>query len=176
VGRDDQIEKPDTEVMKRGRRAELRFCKIEGCNRLVDARGLCTGHYRRLKRYGDPQASQPIRRWGLIIFGIFWLGLTHGAKASPFLVCDPYPAGLDQSTMPVSFVLKGLSAQPLSVPVQTNQDGTIQLHYDLSQQPHGTFTVVADAVNVFGGASPDSAPFVFTVGTPTAPTNLRIVP
>src|SRR4029077_1485995 len=105
---------------------------------------------------------------------LFWLTVT--VLASPFIVCDPYPAGLDQSTMPVSFILKGLSAQPISVPVQTNQDGTIQLHYDLSQQPHGTFTVVADAVNVFGGISPDSAPFVFTSGVPAAPTILRIVP
>jgi hypothetical protein len=159
--------------MKRGRKPELRFCKIEGCNRLVDARGLCTGHYRRFKLHGDSQASQPIRRWGLVVFGIFLLA---SAKASPFLISDPYPAGLDQSTMPVSFILKGLSAQPLSVPVQTNQDGTIQLHYDLAQQAHGTFTVVADAVNVFGGASPDSAPFTFTSGVPAVPTGLRIVP
>lgn len=98
------------------------------------------------------------------------------AFASPFLVCDPYPAGLDQSTMPVSFILKGLSGNPLSVPVQTNQDGTIQLHYDLANLGNGTYTVVADAVNVFGGVSPDSVPFTFTKGVPAALTNLRIVP
>jgi hypothetical protein len=160
---------------KRGRKSELRFCKIEGCNRPVDARGLCTGHYRRFKLHGDPQASQPIRRCGLVVFGIFLLGLTS-AKASPFLICDPYPAGLDQSTMPVGFVLTGLTAQPISVPATTNQDGTIQLHYDLSQQPHGTFTATAAAVNVFGGSSLPSAPFTFTSGVPAVPSNLRIVP
>jgi asparagine N-glycosylation enzyme membrane subunit Stt3 len=161
--------------MKPGRKPELRFCKIEGCDRPVDARGLCTGHYRRFKLYGDPQASQPLRRWGLVVFGIFLLGLAS-AKASPFLVSDPYPAGLDQSTMPVGFILTGLTAQPISVPVQTNQDGTIQLHYDLSQLAHGTFTVTASATNVFGGSSLPSAPFTFTSGVPAVPTGLRIVP
>jgi hypothetical protein len=98
------------------------------------------------------------------------------AHASPFLVCDPYPAGLDQSTMPVSFIVKGLSANPLSTPVTTNQDGTLQLKYDLGQVAHGTYTVTADAVNVFGGVSADSLPFTFTSGVPAAPTTLRIVP
>jgi hypothetical protein len=176
MGRNGKAAQTDEILMKRGRKPELRFCKIEGCNRLVDARGLCSGHYRRLKLYGDPKVSEPLRHWGLIVFGIFWLGLCHGTKASPFLVCDPYPAGLDQSTMPVGFILTGLAAQPISVPVQTNQDGTIQLHYDLSQQSHGTFTVTASATNVFGGSSLPSAPFTFTSGVPAVPTGLRIVP
>lgn len=98
------------------------------------------------------------------------------ARASPFLVCDPYPAGLDQSTMPVSFVLKGLAQNPISVQAQVNQDGTVQLHYDLSTLGNGTYTVLADAVNVFGGISPDSSPFTFTKGVPAPPSNLRIVP
>jgi hypothetical protein len=95
---------------------------------------------------------------------------------SPFLVCDPYPAGLDQSTMPVSFIIKGLSANPLSVPVTTNQDGTLQLKYDLGQLAHGSYTVIADAVNVFGGISPDSTAFSFVSGVPAAPGNIRIAP
>jgi hypothetical protein len=95
-----------------------------------------------------------------IIFAfLLWSIGADVAWASPFLVCDPYPAGLDQNTSPVSFILKGLSANPISTPVQTNQDGTIQLHYDLSTLGNGTYTVIADAVNVFGGVSPDSAPF-----------------
>jgi hypothetical protein len=112
-----------------------------------------------------------------IIFAfLLWSIGGVGAFASPFLVCDPYPAGLDQNTMPVSFILKGLSANPISVPVQTNQDGTIQVHYDLSTLGNGNYTVIADAVNVFGGVSPDSLPFVFTKGVPAPPSNLRIVP
>lgn len=95
---------------------------------------------------------------------------------SPFLVCDPYPAGLDQSTMPVNFILKGLSSNPIVTPATVNQDGTIQLHYDLSQLAHGSYTVIADAVNIFGGVSPDSLPFQFTSGVPGVPTTLRIVP
>ena len=78
--------------------------------------------------------------------------------------------------MPVSFVIKGLSANPFSTPAFTNQDGTIQLKYDLSQLAHGTYSVTASALNVFGGSSLDSAPFSFTVGVPAVPTNLRIIP
>jgi hypothetical protein len=100
-------------------------------------------------------------------------GLVH---ASPFLVCDPYPAGLTQAVMPVSFIVKGLSANPLSVPATTNQDGTIQLRYDLSSLGNGSYTVIADAVNVYGGVSPDSSPFIFTSGVPASPANLRITP
>ena len=98
------------------------------------------------------------------------------ASASPFLVCDPYPAGQDQFVTPASFVLKGLSANPISTGVQTNPDGTIQLHYDLATLGNGTYTVIVDAVNVLGGVSPDSLPFTFTKGVPAPPGNLRIVP
>jgi hypothetical protein len=104
------------------------------------------------------------------------LSLACLAQASPFLVCDPYPAGLAQAVMPVSFVVTGLSANPLSVPATTNSDGTIQLHYDLSALGNGTYTVTAAAVNVFGGLSGNSAPFTFTSGVPAVPTNLRITP
>lgn len=107
---------------------------------------------------------------------VLFLLLVIRVMASPFLVCDPYPAGLSQAVMPVSFILKGLSANPISTPATINQDGTIQLHYDLGSLSNGTYTVIADAVNVFGGVSPDSGPFVFTNGVPAAPSNLRIVP
>jgi hypothetical protein len=162
--------------MKRGRKPELRFCKIEGCNRPLEARGLCTGHYRRLRRYGDPKASEPIRRWGLIVFGIFWLGLAQVTLATPFLVSDPYPAGQDLSVTPVNFVLVGLAAQPINSPALVNADGSVQLSYDLSALVKGNYTVTATAVNNTGGSSPASAPFSFTSGAPASPQNLRIVP
>jgi hypothetical protein len=104
------------------------------------------------------------------------LSLAAIAYASPFLVCNPYPAGLDQATMPTSFVIKGLTANPVSTLATTNPDGTIQLHYDLSQLGHGSYTVVVDAVNALGGISPDSAPFLFVLGVPVVPTNIRITP
>ena len=92
------------------------------------------------------------------------------------LVCDAYPAGLDQFLKPVSFLVKGLSANAISTPATQNPDGTLQLHYDLSQLGHGSYTVVVDAVNVLGGVSPDSLPFQFVSGVPGAPTNIRITP
>lgn len=113
-------------------------------------------------------------RYLAFILGLLCLNCT--ALASPFLVCDPYPAGLSQALMPISFIIKGLSATPISTPVQTNADGTIQLHYDLSGLGNGSYSVIVDAVNVFNGVSPDSATFTFTLGVPTAPGNIRIVP
>jgi hypothetical protein len=98
------------------------------------------------------------------------------ARATPFLVCDPYPAGADPSVTPVTFILKGLGNNSINTGAQVNPDGTIQLHYDLGSLSFGTYTVLADAVNVFGGVSPDSPPFTFTNGIPAPPNNLRIVP
>jgi hypothetical protein len=110
------------------------------------------------------------------IFLILWLLLAQTAVATPFLVCDPYPAGADPSVTPTTFVLKGLGANPIMTAAQVNPDGTVQLHYDLATLSNGNYTVLVDAVNIFGGVSPDSAPFVFTAGIPAAPANLQIVP
>jgi hypothetical protein len=105
------------------------------------------------------------------------VGLAGPVLASPFLVCDPVPGSLDQFTKPVSYVITGLSSTPLSTPATVNSDGTVQLHYDLAQLPHGTYSVTAAAVNSLGGVGPASEPpFSFTNGLPAAPTSLRLVP
>ena len=88
-------------------------------------------------------------------------GLAGLLLASPFLVCDFYPAGLDQFTRPVSFILTGLSPNPLTTSATVNSDGTVQLRFDLANQANGTYTVTAAAVNVLGGVSPASGPFLF---------------
>jgi hypothetical protein len=164
--------------MKRGRRPELRWCKIEGCNRPLEARGLCSTHYRRLRLWGDSRAERPVIKrlggLGAVMASLFLLA--QSIQASPFLVCDPYPAGADPNVTPTTFILKGLSANPIMTGAQINPDGTVQLHYDLATLGNGNFTVIADAVNTFGGVSPDSPPFVFTNGIPAPPSNLRIVP
>jgi hypothetical protein len=104
-------------------------------------------------------------------------GVAQAVLGSPFLVCDPVPGNLDQFTKPVSYVITGLSSTPLSTPAVVNGDGTVQLHYDLAQLPHGTYTVTASAVNSLGGVGPASdPPFSFTSGLPAMPTGLRIVP
>ena len=112
----------------------------------------------------------------LFLTGAIIFGVAQAVLGSPFLVCDPYPAALDQSTKPVSFILTGLAQTPISTPATINQDGTIQLHYDLQRLAHGTYTLTASAVNVFGGVSGASDPFSFTSGVPGVPGNLRIVP
>jgi hypothetical protein len=35
-------------------------CSIDGCDRTVAGRGLCSPHYQRLREHGDPQADIPI--------------------------------------------------------------------------------------------------------------------
>ena len=109
------------------------------------------------------------------IAGIILLFLCAKAHAAPFLVSDPYPSGLSQFLTPTSFNLTGLGPA-VNSPALVNADGTVVLHYDLSGLGNGTFTVTASAVNQFGGISPASAPFSFGIGTPSAPTNLRISP
>lgn len=39
----------------------MRQCSVDGCERSVDARGMCSGHYARFRRYGDPLAGGPSR-------------------------------------------------------------------------------------------------------------------
>lgn len=38
----------------------MKTCSVNGCNRRVLARGLCSGHYQRLNIYGDLQPEVPI--------------------------------------------------------------------------------------------------------------------
>ena len=113
----------------------------------------------------------------LIFLFLFWFLGTESAYCTPFLVCDPVPGNLDQFTKPVSYVITGLGSTPITTAATTNPDGTIQLHYDLSALPHGSYAVSAAAVNSLGGVGPASTPvFDFTSGLPAAPTTLRIVP
>jgi hypothetical protein len=40
----------------------MSICTIEGCgHQPVVAQGLCTGHYQRLRKHGDPRGATPIR-------------------------------------------------------------------------------------------------------------------
>ena len=43
-----------TKETQRLRMADFRLCSIPDCSKLHLAQGLCSGHYKRLKRYGDP--------------------------------------------------------------------------------------------------------------------------
>jgi hypothetical protein len=108
----------------------------------------------------------------------FCLGLLVLASrvcASPFLVCDPYPFNANLSLNPTAFIITGLGANPIQTPA-TALSGGVYLHYDLAGLSFGNYTVTASAVNQFGGVSVPSAPFIFTLGAPAPPINLRIVP
>lgn len=38
----------------------MKKCKVEGCRRIVDSRGLCDAHYQRWNRVGDTMDDVPI--------------------------------------------------------------------------------------------------------------------
>lgn len=104
------------------------------------------------------------------------LFLSECAFGAPFLVSDPYVPQSDPNLNPTQFILTGLTANPLTINATTLSGGNIVLEYDLATLANGKYTVTAASVNIFGGVSPESAPFSFTKGVPAPPANLRISP
>jgi hypothetical protein len=98
------------------------------------------------------------------------------AQAAPFLEADAVAQASDPNLNPVSYVLTGLATNPITTPAVQNADGTLQLKYDLGSLANGSYTVSAEAVNVFGNRSSPSASLTFTKGAPGTPANLRISP
>ena len=98
------------------------------------------------------------------------------AHAAPFLVCDPYPPNADMGLNVTTFVVTGITANPINVQATINPDGTQFLHYDVGSLQNGTYTVTAAAVNGYLKESPASAPFTFTIGVPATPTGIRLSP
>lgn len=86
------------------------------------------------------------------------------ARAAPFLICDPqaevtkYVIEMNGSEFPE------FAAEP---------DGSMK--YDLSGLAEGSYTVRAKAGNLWGWSA-YSAPFVFNVTIPSAPSNVNISP
>ena len=107
---------------------------------------------------------------------IFFSLIVQAAHGAPYLVCDPVPAQTQQNLNVVSYVIMGLSSNPISTQAIINADGSQQLHYDLATIANGSYTVTAAAINGLGLEGPASDPFTFTVGLPTKPTGLRISP
>lgn len=106
-----------------------------------------------------------------------WLVLfANSVFADPFLSADPYAPTGDPNLTPVSFIITGLGANPITSTAYIQPStGQIYLLYDLATLPNGTYSVTAAAVNVFGGTSPASnPPFAFTKGVPGTPSNLQI--
>lgn len=92
--------------------------------------------------------------------------------ASPFLVCDPYPATGQQ---PTEFVvtITGVT-NPITSPA-VDVTGGKALHLDLGplNLSAGSHTATAKARNQWG-ESASSAPFAFNAGTPVAPSGLGL--
>lgn len=104
------------------------------------------------------------------------LSLTLVARAAPYLTCDPYPTNADANLNVVQFVLTGVATNPVSVQAQVGTSGQQYLYYDLAALGNNTYTVTAAAVNGYGLESPQSIPFTFQKGIPSAPTGMKIVP
>ena len=101
------------------------------------------------------------------------------AFAAPYLTCTPYPSNADTALNIVSFVITftaptGLS--PVTVQAQVGTSGQQYLYYDLSTLGNSSYTVTAAAINGYALESPQSVPFTFQKGVPSAPGGLTIVP
>jgi hypothetical protein len=107
---------------------------------------------------------------------LIWLWLVGTAAAAPYLTCDPYPSNADANLNVVSFVLTGIAANPVTVQAMVGTSGSQNLYYDLGPLTNNTYTVTAAAVNGYGLEGPQSLPFTFQKGVPSAPTGLKIVP
>ena len=92
--------------------------------------------------------------------------------AGPYLVCDPYPASAVQ---PTGFTCTFDALAPTPIPISTNADGSVQMHFDLAalNLTNGNHTVKCSAQDAWG-SSGDSAPFAFTKGVPSPPANIRL--
>jgi hypothetical protein len=108
---------------------------------------------------------------------LFILGLMIPAavNASPYLVCDSYPAGGGQ---PTAFVVMEGTVSSAGVfvvtktypdsPAKINTDGTATLFFDTNVMSNGLKAVTVKAKNA-GGESAASSPFTFTLPVPVAP-------
>ncbi len=94
-----------------------------------------------------------------------------------FLVCDPYPAS--DTVKPDQFIISGIGAADINSPARVSTDGSVDLHYDLSSTPDGTYTVTVKA-SLAGNSSAASVSFTFTLpavkpaNVPSVPLNLRL--
>src|SRR3990167_5510093 len=47
-------------------------CSLEGCELPHNARGYCWAHWDRWRKWGDPRADLPLRRWTMTVEERFW--------------------------------------------------------------------------------------------------------
>jgi len=93
-----------------------------------------------------------------------------------FLICDPYLA--TDPAKPDSFTISGLGPTDITHASTMNPDGTVQLHFDLTPTPNGTYTVTVKA-SLAGQSSASSAAVTFTLPVvvalvPGVPQNVRV--
>lgn len=109
----------------------------------------------------------------VIFLFCLWAGRALGA---PYLTCDPYPTNADANLNVMTFIITGVASNPVTVQAQVGTSGQQYLFYDLAPLGNNTYTVTAAAVNGYALESPQSAPFTFQKGVPSAPAGMKIVP
>ena len=91
------------------------------------------------------------------------------ANASPFLVCDPYPADVNltdgDAPNPEYFIIVFDNAAPLNSPAFVLPDGRITMRHDLGSVAKGKHVVRVKAAHSIWGESAE-VPFTFRAGTP----------
>lgn len=76
--------------------------------------------------------------------------------ASPFLVCDPYPASVGVTQFAIT-----IDGTLVTVNAKVAADGSTSIYYDCASLSTGTHTITAKAISLWG-ESASSSPFVFT--------------
>lgn len=94
----------------------------------------------------------------IISLALCFLFLVTSVSASPFLVCDFYPAGDSQ---PDQFSLVIDEGAPIISAAEV-VDGKARLHYDLAGISPGHHSVFVKAINSLWGLESPAVPFEFT--------------
>ena len=56
----------------------MKTCSIDGCQKPLLARGWCSAHYAKWKKYGDPLEVRQVQHHGLSLKERFWINVSRG--------------------------------------------------------------------------------------------------
>ena len=139
----------------------MKVCKIDGCNKKHYAKGYCSYHYERFRKYGDPEIVFPGPRIGCLVEGCggehFGLGYCrkHYERFKKYgdpLVVDHAHGGISRKENPIC------SIEGCEKPVQAR--GWCSMHYkrwELYGNPLADFTRTRAECSVKGCSRPAHA-------------------
>lgn len=100
------------------------------------------------------------------------------AYGAPYLESDPVAVNANTALNPATYTITGnLPGTPIkfgATQVTVAGVSELQLVYDLGSIPNGTYTIQAYATNAAGESSQPTPNFIFSLGVPGTPLNLKI--